>query len=86
MATGSIYVIRDFDQDPKPQTEPVTFLPDTPIYAALRKKHHGLSGFWVVGTRSLIGVITDWHLLQVHSWDEFSVQEVSSFAEDDRGS
>lgn len=85
MATGSIYVIRSYDQDPKVQRDPVTFLPDTPVYAALRTKDHGLGWFWVVGTHSLVAVITDWHMLQVHSWDEFSVGEVSSFAEDDRG-
>lgn len=85
MATGSMYVIRGFDQDPMPPTAPVTFLPDTPVYAALRTKHQGLGWFWVVGTRSLVAVITDWNMLQVYSWDEFSIREMSSFAEDDRG-
>jgi len=85
MSTGSVSVIKDYDGRPQPQDEPITFLPDTPVHAALASKHRGLHWFWVVGTHSLVQVITDWHLLQVVSWEEFSVREVASFAEDDRG-
>jgi hypothetical protein len=82
--TGSIYVVEDFDSNPKSPRKPTTFLPDGPVYVAPHIR--APRGFWIVGGHSLSEVtLDDWGMLQVHSFDEFHLSSVSSFSADDRG-